>query len=393
MQRTLLMFSILAGLAGTALAQTAPPAPAPPVAPTPPVAIVTVVEPTKEPAKAEADAPKKIAVGSEGWLQPGVLLQGWFLVDRAASTTTASTFRLRRAEISAKGEILPKKIGFKVMFDPAKVREFSNSTITDSGGDTSTVKQPTTNVSVLQDFEISYLSKYADVSVGQFKIPVSWEGYTSSSKILTPERSIVSSTYGDKRDLGLKVTKTMKMWSYFVGLYNGAGANNLDGNNQKDVAVRVEAYPVKGLTIAGVTYNSLFYREKEGTKDRYEADLRYEMGSFLFQGEFIRAHDVGAKDVKTNSQGFYAALAYTLKDPSLHGDLQPVVRVGMLDPNVDKDVDPTMAGGSDERWDYLVGLNYYLKGQEMKFQASYERQQFDDKVANNEIILAGQVWY
>ncbi|CAN5900329.1 hypothetical protein BH11MYX2_BH11MYX2_09240 [soil metagenome] len=370
MHRSLLSFSIIAGLASMALAQPA--------------------EPTKP---ADAEAPKKIAVGTLGFVQPGVLLQGWFLVDRAAAATTVSTFRLRRAEISAKGEILPKKIAFKVMFDPAKVREFSNATITDSGGDTSTVKQPTTSVSVLQDFEITYLSKYADVSVGQFKIPVSWEGYNSSAKILTPERAIVSSTYGDKRDLGLKIAKTMPKWGYYVGLFNGAGANNLDGNNQKDVAVRLEAYPVKGLTIAGVTYNSLFYREKEGTKDRYEADLRYEAGNFLFQSEYIRAHDVGAKNAKTNSQGFYAALAYTLKDPSLHGDLQPLVRVGMLDPNVDKDVDPTMAGGSDERWDYAVDLNYYLKGHEMKLQASYERQQFDDKTANNEIILAGQVWY
>ncbi|HEY4054958.1 MAG TPA: porin, partial [Kofleriaceae bacterium] len=335
-----------------------------------------------------------IPVGTKGFLKPGVLLQGWFLTDRTAGAT-ASTFRLRRAEIHARGEILPGRVAFHVMLDPARAREFGNTTVTDSGGDTSTIKQPSvgSNSSVFQDLEIIYLTKYADIGIGQFKIPVSWDGYNSSAKILTPERAIVAMTYGDKRDMGVKISKTMEKWGYFVGLYNGQGANNLDTNNQKDVAVRLEVYPVKGLTIAGVTYNSLFYREKAGTKDRYEADLRYEAHDFLFQGEYIHARDVGDKDAKTNAQGFYAAIAYTLKDASLGGDLQPVLRLGMYDPNTSKDLDPAMSNGSDEQWDYLVGLNYYLQGHEMKFQASYERQQYDDKAANNEIILATEVSY
>ena len=105
-----------------------------------------------------------------------------------------------------------------------------------------------------------------------------------------------------------------------------------------------------------------------------------------------------------NSQGFYGALAYTLKGigaGSLKGDLQPVVRVGYFDPNTDADVDPSMVaasnfGGNDERTDIEVGLNYYLRGHEMKFQVSYDRQQFDQKdikPANNEVIFNAQVWF
>jgi hypothetical protein len=70
-----------------------------------------------------------------------------------------------------------------------------------------------------------------------------------------------------------------------------------------------------------------------------------------------------------------------------------VVRVGYADPDADQNLDPTMAGGSDELWHYDVGVNYYLKGHEMKLQGAYQRQQFDDKVAVNQVILVAQVNY
>ena len=42
---------------------------------------------------------------------------------------------------------------------------------------------------------------------------------------------------------------------------------------------------------------------------------------------------------------------------------------------------------------YDLGINYYLRGNEMKLQASFQRQQFDEKTANNQVILAAQVNY
>ena len=45
--------------------------------------------------------------------------------------------------------------------------------------------------SILQDVELTYLSDYADVSIGQFKIPISYEGYNSASKLIFPERALV----------------------------------------------------------------------------------------------------------------------------------------------------------------------------------------------------------
>lgn len=413
MQRSLISLTLLGLLTSVAAAQPAgdaPPVPAEPpvpvepvvapvpVTPVPPVAPMPMPPPKEDkPAKpADPPGPTKLSVGKEGQgrLQPGILAQGWFLLDRNGGKTTTSTFRLRRAEISAKGEILPKRVGFQVMFDPAKVREPVNTTLTDSGGDTVVVKTPAASLAVLQDFYITFLHEKIDVSVGQFKIPVSWEGYNSSSKIIMPERALISSLFGDKRDLGVRLAKTFKKWGYSAGLFNGQGANNLDTNIQKDVALRLEAYPVEGLTLAGVTYDSIGVRDKAGTKDRWEADVRYDHGPYLVQAEYLRARDVtkdGADPV--SAQGFYAAVAYTFKDKRLCGDLQPVLRVGYVDPDTSKNLDPAM-GGSDELWHYDIGVNYYLKSHEMKLQGSYQRQQFQSKTPNvNEIILAAQVSY
>jgi hypothetical protein len=383
-------FSILSlVLAGTALAQPTTGAPEPPPAdvalpPKPPS-----TNPDSPPPKAtdQAGLSKKLAVGKEGFLQLGALMQGWFIAEHATNTT--STFRLRRAELSFKGEIVPKQVGFSVMIDPAKVREFTTTTITDGMGGMTQIKQPATAVSILQDFFVTAITKYADASIGQFKIPVSWEGYNSSSKIIMPERAISSVTFGDRRDLGIRIAKTFPKWGYSFGLFNGNGQNNLDGDDQKDIALRLEAYPVKGLTIAGVTYDSLFQRELAGTKDRWEFDVRYEGGPYLVQAEYIRARD-GGTDARVTGQGGYIAAGYTVEVEELGGQLQPIVRVGYLDPNVDVNVPAT---GNDEVMHFDVGLNYYLRAHEMKLQGSYQRQQFDEKDPNNQIIVAAQVSY
>ncbi len=213
--------------------------------------------PIAEPPPASTEPPPdKLHVGEEGLWQPGLLAQGWFLVDNTGGTTPLSTFRLRRAELAVKGEILPKRVSYKVMIDPTKVRETTKVTVAgppDAMGNPTTVdiNNPTSAISALQDFYITGKLGFGELSVGQFKIPVSWEGYNSSSKLIMPERAAVSKTYGDKRDLGLRLTKKFPKWGYSAGLFNGSGLNKLDNNNQKDVALRLEAYPVAGLTRRG----------------------------------------------------------------------------------------------------------------------------------------------
>jgi len=405
---------VLTALSGTALAQTAPAAPAAPAAPEPaktPAPDTAAPAPATSPTTARAAAtptpaasvekpadappPKKLSVGTKGLFNPGLLAQAWLQHDRAGDTTQISQFRLRRAELSVSGEIVPKRFAYKVMFDAAKVRETQKVTVAgppDAMGNptTVTINNPTSAVSALQDFYITSLSQYVDVSIGQFKIPVSWEGYNSSGKLMFPERAVVSTTFGDKRDLGLRLEKKFAKVGYSAGVFNGSGLDNFDNNVQKDVALRLEAYPITGLTVAGVTYDSIGQRDHAGTKDRWEADVRYEAGDMLVQSEAIFARDV-TKDAMpaTLGRGFYVLGGYTLHDidSQFHGDLQPVVRFGAFDPDTDLPDNALMH--------FDVGLNYYIVKHEMKLQAAYQRTQFQDsmKAANNELIVAAQVMY
>jgi hypothetical protein len=385
-------------------AEAPPPAPAAP-APAPLPVVETPAVPPPAPAAdaappPDAPPPTKLSVGTEGWFQPGILLQGWFVVDHAAATV--STFRLRRAEFSVKGDIVPKRVSYALVIDPAMVLDPKDTTVTVANQtpaptdpkdpkmvETVTVKQPPRALSALKEVFITFQSEYLDTSIGQFKIPMSWEGYNSSGKLLFAERAMISSAYGDKRDLGVRLAKTFKYFGYSAGLFNGAGLNNLDTNNGKDGALRLEAYPVEGLVIAAVGYSTLWNRKDVGTKDRWEIDARYENGPFLFQSEFIRGRDRGVGGSGVTAQGFYAALAYKL----LEDRLQPAVRIGYFDPDAHQNLDPTKSKGADEVWHYDFGLNYYISKNEAKLQLNYYRQQYQDKKANNEVILAAQVMY
>jgi hypothetical protein len=409
-------------------ADAPPPAASPvPAERTPAPELVNPPEPAKaEPTKAPEELAKKLAVGKDSkgaWVVPGVLLQGWYVHDvttgrdaAGAETTVSSlsTFRIRRAEISLSGEVIPKFLKYRVMFDAARVRDTLNTvgTAVDATGKPVVVTAPASALSALQDFYFTIQSPFADVSIGQFKIPVSWEGFNSSSRILLPERAFATNLLGDKRDLGLRVEKTFEKAGYVAGIFNGNTLNNLDNNNQKDLTLRLEAYPVKGMTIAGVVYNSVGYRTRAGTKDRWEADFRYDTGAFLVQAELIRASDVRSNDAtecvdaggKCSSQGGYLALAYTVKDVGAgnwKGNFQPVVRFGYWDNDTDHKADDATLKNQVERLDFEVGANYYLRSHEAKLQLSYDRQQFTNpepaagalvaRPAINEVILAGQV--
>lgn len=302
--------------------------------------------------------------------KPGVLLQGWFIASRGDATS--STFRLRRAELSVKGEIIPDFIEYRLMADFAKVLEAPS----------------TRAISALQDVFITFKSEWVEVSLGQFKIPVSWEGYNSSGRLLFPERDIVSTTYGDRRDLGVRLSRTFKYFGYSLGLFNGSGLNVLDGNNNKDVGARAELYPIAGMTIAGVAYGTVGKRETEGSKDRFEVDFRYETDMFLLQSEYIRGIDVGKEAARVTGHGFYAAAGVKLYD-----ELQFVGRFGYLDPDVDRDLMPADATAKDEMWHYEACANLYILKQQAKTQLAVSRFVYDQKTAVTDVTLAVQLYF
>ena len=366
---------------------------------------MTATAPTPTP-EAKKDAaptpPDKLTVAKTGIFQPSANLQVWAIGEhlgnnRADNNAWATSFRIRRAEIKAKGEIIPKKFGYMVMFDPARLLDLKstpvNNTTTTTAADgtmtSTTTAVPTlgavgaqggstiltgANTSILQDVQLTYMTDYADVSIGQFKIPLSLEGSTSAAKLYFPERSMISRLFGDRRDLGFKVEKKFEHFGYLAGIYNGQGQNNLDTNDTKDVSLRLEAYPIKDVTLAVVGYTSIFDRDQVGAKDRIEGDLKIEKSGLLVQAEAIRGWDrTAVGKPRQEGQGFYVLAGYTFFD-----QLQPVVRIGSIDPEVGKDEgalkyvagDAKTLAPNDEITAYELGVNYYLKQHDAKVQLS-----------------------
>jgi hypothetical protein len=323
-------------------------------------------------AEPEPARPTQLAVGKEknGLFQPGLLLQMWFVLDHQSGRESdyRSRFRARRAELRVKGEIVPELIGYNIMIDPAKLLEFRDATVEVENQDPPasnpaapeqvTIPQPPRDTSVLQDAYLTAMSEYVDVWFGQFKNLVSWEGYNSSSKLVLPERSLVSRTYGDQRDLGIKAEKKFDRVMYALGLFSGQGRNQPDSNNQKNVALRAEVYPIDGAMIGGLGYVAVGERDLPGTQDRAEGDVRLEIENVLLQGEYIRAWDVSSGGTRVDGHGAYGAVGYTFLER-----VQPVVRIGFLDPD--------MENGNNHTVSYELGVNYFIQQNEMKLQLSY----------------------
>jgi Phosphate-selective porin O and P len=382
----------------------APEAPAP-AAPPPAVELAPPPAPAPlPPPPPPADAPPpppplagKLGISKDGFWQPAATLQFWaFGANQAGDTTT--TLRIRRAELRVKGEIIPKLFGFNVMIDPARVLDSNASGVKSVDGATTTNITNQGTITILQDFNVSFLSDYADVTVGQFKIPVSYEGYNSASKLLFPERSLVSRRYGDLRDLGIKVEKKLgKNFYYQAAVFNGEAQNKLDTNAQKDGALRFELYPIDGITVGLVGYAGLHNRTTSPTKDRLEADLKIDLANFIFQAEYIHGWDGRTDTARTESAGAYAAIGYTIAEK-----IQPMFRIGTFDPNVRKNLPGTgvfprntttaLSPNAliDEVTTYEVGVNYYLRGNDAKLQAAWSKYAFADTVDRGEFILAAQ---
>jgi hypothetical protein len=190
------------------------------------------LEPEK-PKEEKPALPEKLGINKlGGFFQPSALIQFWGQYSHEEKAPSKTTFRLRRVELRAKGEIVPKMVSYFVNFDLTKV--FSTSTTTTQvpvvGSDATTpgtvsVTQPTVAAdrSPLQDAWITYQSEYVDVVTGQFKIPVSLEANQSASKLLFPERSRVVREFGDRRDVGVKLEKKIQdVFYYNVALFNGS---------------------------------------------------------------------------------------------------------------------------------------------------------------------------
>ncbi len=287
----------------------------------------------------------------------GLLLQEWFTHDDHGK----DNFRTRRAEISVSGKVLDH-FKWMAMIDPSLVREDN------------------TTRSIMKDMFVAFDGiPHHEVKLGQYKIPLTEEGFRSSALIDTIERSYIARTYSDVRDVGLMTLGKWKYLDYQAGIFNGQGPNKFDTKDQKDVVSRIVLKPfpdndyLKGLQVG----SSGYYRvntDTFGKKKRLGAEAKYEYGLFSLKGEYLTAQDAAVP-----AEGWYAQLGYFFL-PRWQG----VAKVEGFDPN--------KRASNDKEFDTTVGLNYFFVYPTTKLQLNYIHKTFAAGAGpdDNQVVAAAQ---
>lgn len=318
----------------------------------------TVYLPTKE------ELEKKVGVGY-GKLTVGGLFQGWYSMSNDADDTA----RIRRTELKFAGEV-NKDLRWTIMFDPSQLREDA------------------TRRSSLQDayFTLGYVPRHK-FDIGQFKIPHTEEGLRSSAKLETIERSFITRTFGDKRDIGIMMTGDWDWLMYQAGVFNGQEQNNLDVNDKKDLAWRAVLRPFRsGSSQHEVLKNvelgiSQYYRNSNDSsvfteKRRMGFEARWEYGRYSLKGEAAYGQTAAAP-----LWGWYTQGGYFL----LPDKLQGVLKFDSFDQNE--------RASEDRAHDLTAGLNYFLDSYHAKLQLNYVRREGQGSLDDNQILSAIQVAY
>ena len=322
------------------------------------------------------------------------------------------SFRLRRAEMRITAPSITSRISGTVQFDFAKALSLGsgNTSINQSGR-------------ILQELQISYLLRKGRVAAsgapraagqgntpaapnniyvdaGQFKIPVGYEGdLVSSSAILTVERALMFAArdpfgggFGDVRDTGVQLRGTQGQFRYWLGVFNGLGErqNDLATSDTKAIIGRVAFSPrsIQGLTV-GVSGARGDNRNLGGTSGGFaqRADRNllnafavYNRNKLTLQSEYLAGQSerqgVNTAAFDNESRGYYGLVGYRFA-PKIEG----VFRYDYF--NFDRQLENASVR------DLVLGVNYYIKGNNAKIQANIVRRSGGEGIVSGNGFSSG----
>lgn len=219
------------------------------------------------------------------------------------SVEPLSTFTLRSASLIFRGDVF-KYAGYFIYLDAA-----CSPALVDAYGTLRVIP-------------------HTEFRMGQFLVPFSRESYTSTSKLLFIDRSLVTTNVAPPlgRDVGAQLEVTVRpegrpYWGALaVAGVNGSGPNAADNNASKDLSLRLRGNPLPWRPLAGLTLEAYLYLGKPfsviygtGEGRRYGGAAAFDHDRFTVQGEFLAretAFDVAGADVTTSSAGFYLQGSY-----------------------------------------------------------------------------------
>ena len=321
---------------------------------------------------------------------------------RFGETALKDRFRLRRARINLTGD-------FAEQFDFKMEGDFENS---DGLNSNRTAFEAT-------DIFINWHQyPWAQIKVGQWKAPFGLEQLTPDTTLYTVERTLPTGAITPERQIGVQLwgKPFATMWpgqadllTYYAGIFNGNGRNTTNNDNNNFMYVgRLESMLLKDVFGKGsflkLGADILNSRDDQGTnisqsltllvnsdgslspfvlpgpdeRTAWSVDAWLRMGPFDLIGEFLQEH-VNPRTVngvppgfdEFTTDGFYVTGAYYL----IPKKLQAVVQWQHLNPG---------QKGNDGISSIVAGLNYYIRGDDLKLMVNYLHTWSDFRDANPE---------
>lgn len=205
----------------------------------------------------------------------------------------------------------------------------------------------------------------ANVKIGQFKTPFGFEQLYADPRLYTAERSLVSDRLTQSRQIGVQVAGAGldDRLSYAAGLFNGNGINQNFNDNNKLMAVGRVAF----IPFPKVSIGTNAFRTTDANGDRRRGigfDAQAEIGRAEVWGEYLRDTTEPATRLPAGSfyaDGWYAQATYYL----IASKLQLAERLETFDPSDLTTHDATRS--------LVSGVNWYLKGHDLKLQFDWMR--------------------